>query len=193
MLDSALSFLKQQLNDYLKIKTGTGEDTEDPFVKFILDQNETKIDLEKGKITILLVNLEEEQLFRAGAASSNSIAKRTNSQTNPDLYINLYIMFVCFFARYEDTLKYLSSIIKFFQSHRLFEGKNHPTLNPDIEKLTLELVNSPFSEQKDIWSLLGRPFIPSVIYKVRMVVFKDRDTLEVPPTITETQLISSQL
>ncbi len=192
MLQVVLSFLKDQVNNYLRVKR-RGQ----PFVVDVVFREQhtgSTIKFFENKINVLLVNLEEEQLFRAGAVPSSSITNGINAQVNPDVYMNLYIMFVSYFKDdYTQALSCLSLIIKFFQSHRLFEGKNYPPLNPEIEKLTLELVNLPFSEQKDLWSLLGMPYIPSVIYKVRMVVFKDRDTLEVTTPIEETQLISSQI
>ena len=191
MLQVVFSFLKEQLNNYLKVKR-----RDQPFeveVTFIKERQSPTLDFQENAINILLVNLEEEQLFRAGAAASSSIANGINSQVNPNIYINLYIMFVSYFKDYSQTLNCLSLVIEFFQSHRLFDGKNYPNLAPDLEKLTLELVNLPFSEQRDIWNSLGISYIPSVIYKVRMVVFKDRNTLEVAPKITEAQFISSQI
>ena len=82
----------------------------------------------------------------------------------------------------------LSYIIKFFQSHRLFDRDNSPTLSSEIEKLTIELVNLPFTEQREVWAALGMSYMPSVIYKVRMVVFTDTDTVEIGSDITEKEV-----
>ena len=44
-----------------------------------------------------------------------------------------------------------------------------------------------FEEQRDIWSILGNSYLPSVLYKVRMVVFEDTDSLEVGADVIRTE------
>ncbi|MFK0733585.1 MAG: DUF4255 domain-containing protein [Gloeotrichia echinulata GP01] len=143
-------------------------------------------------ITVLLVNLEEEYTFRSGASHEQISNQGTNPQSYPNIYMNLYVLFAANFTEYRQSLMFLSLIINFFQSHRLFNHHNSPSLSSDIEKLILELVNVPFSEQRDIWSYLGMSYMPSVIYKVRMVVFADTETVEIGANITETQITTSK-
>ena len=53
----------------------------------------------------------------------------------------------------------------------------------------MELVNLPFTEQREVWAGLGLCYIPSVIYKVRMVVFTDTDTVESTPDLTGKRVV----
>lgn len=185
MLDHVLIFLKDKLNDYVRIKTGA----QDFDVFFLQQRNQKEVSFQNDAITILLVNLEEDYTFRSGAVIERMPDKSGNSAQNPNLYLNLYVLFVSNFSDYRQSLQFLSLIIKFFQSHRLFNHQNSPSLKPEIEKLTLELVNLPFSEQRDVWSSLGISYMPSVMYKVRMVVFTDDDTVEVGYDVTEGELL----
>lgn len=189
MIESVLSFLQTQLNDYITLKTDAQS-----FEAVLLKQTGTKdISFEQDKITVLLVNLEEEYTFRSGAALSSTNSQGIAGQANPNIYINLYVLFVANMKNYSDSLKFLSLIIKFFQSHRLFNHHNSPDLSSDIEKLTLELVNLPFSEQRDIWTYLGISYMPSVIYKVRMVTFADTDNINPYSDVTQTQIMTSNI
>ncbi len=189
MLEHILSFLKEQLNSYIQVKTG-GQGFE---VVFLQERNQKEVSFQNDAITILLVNLEEDYTFRSGAARERMSNQEGNSQNNPSIYLNLYILFAANFSNYSQSLQFLSLIIKFFQSHRVFDRHNSPSLNSEIEKLTLELVNLPFTEQRDVWAALGMSYMPSVIYKVRMVVFSDADTVEIVSDVTERLVISSNI
>ena len=59
--------------------------------------------------------------------------------------------------------------------------------------MTLELVNLPFTEQREVWAALGMSYMPSVIYKVRMVVFTDADTVEIGSDVVEREIITSNI
>ncbi len=189
MLEHVLSFLKDQLNSYIRVKTGA-----QPFeVVFLNTENQKEPSFPDNAITTLLLNLEEDYTFRSGAAYERMPPQGYNPPKNPNLYLNLYILYAANFSDYGQSLKFLSLIIKFFQSHRLFNHQNSPALCSDIEKLTLELINLPFTEQRDVWASLGISYIPSVIYKVRMVVFTDTDTVEIIPDVTKKEIITSNI
>ena len=185
MIEYVISFLKDKLNNYIRVKTGS----QGFEVVFIQERNQKEVSFQDNAITTLLVNLEEDYTFRSGAAYERT----PNGANNPNLYLNLYVLFAANFTDYSQSLKFLSLTIKFFQSHRLFDHHNSPNLNDEIEKLTLELVNLPFTEQREVWAGLGMSYIPSVIYKVRMVVFTDTDSLGIDADITEVQVISQNI
>jgi len=190
MLDGVLSFLKDRLNNYLKVKTGV----EGFEVVFAQERNPREITLPKEALTALLVNLEEERIFRSGANYQKERASLPSNQTvNPHLYLNVYILFVANFTSYTLSLKLLSLIISFFHSHRIFDSQNSPSLGFEIEKLAIELVNLPFEDQKDIWSLLGNSYLPSALYKVRMIVLEDLDSLDVEADVTKAEVFSAPM
>ncbi|NEP05361.1 MAG: DUF4255 domain-containing protein [Okeania sp. SIO2G4] len=189
MIEYVISFLKNKLNNYIRVKTGS----QGFEVVFIQERNQKEISFQDNAITTLLVNLEEDYTFRSGAAYERMPHGGVNAPNNPNLYLNLYVLFAANFTDYSQSLKFLSLIIKYFQSHRLFDHNNSPNLNDEIEKLTLELVNLPFTEQREVWAALGMSYIPSVIYKVRMVVFTDTDSLGIDADITDVEVISQNL
>ena len=188
MIDHALLCLKDQLRSYLRIKAG--ETVGEPIlskVVFVEDRDPKEVTLPENALTVLLVNLEEERLFRAGSVQANPLAQGNQSTNSPLLCINLFVLFVPHYKDYIQTLKSLSLVIQFFQSHRVFDQNNSPSLDPGIEKLTLELVNLPLNEQRDLWTGLGLSYMPSVLYKVRMVVFADDEAIDPTPEIKDPQ------
>ncbi|MFN6565521.1 MAG: DUF4255 domain-containing protein [Nostoc sp. ChiSLP01] len=189
MIEHVLSFLKEQLNSYIRVKTGA----QDFEVVFVQERNQKDVSFQNDAITTLLVNVEEDYTFRSGAAYERMPNQGGNPSKSPNIYLNLYVLFAANFNDYRQSLQFLSLIIKFFQSHRLFNQHNSPTLNSEIEKLTLELVNLSFTEQREVWAGLGMSYMPSAIYKIRMVVFTDADTVEVGSDIAENVVITSNI
>lgn len=190
MIDNVISFLQEKLDTHILIKMEglIGFDGARA-VEYLENHTQKEVELKTDTITSLLINVEEEYTFRSGAAYEKMPNGSRVEKKNPNLYLNLYVLFIPYFKDYNQSLKFLSLIIKFFQSHRLFDHHNSPELHPDIQKLTMELVNLPFTEQREVWAGLGLCYIPSVIYKVRMVVFTDTDTVESTPDLTGKRVV----
>ena len=68
--------------------------------------------------------------------STNSTA----SIPQPEVRLNLHVLFLARFKQYEESLRYLSLVIKYFQNHRLIDHHNSPELSDEITQLTIELV-----------------------------------------------------
>jgi hypothetical protein len=138
----------------------------------------------------LLINIEEANTLRPAERYRRTSSEGETLRVQPDIHLSLYVLFVARFKHYEDALSYLSLIIQHFQRHRVFDQQNSPELSEQIDKLILELITLPLSEQNDLWGALRTTYQPSVLYKVNMVVFKDEDAQPVP-SIRERELRAS--
>ncbi len=184
MIGEVLIFLKNQLNAYLELKSGRQptEPTEE-IVVFLNDAGDTTT-FKLGAVSALLINIEEEKILRSADPFTTVDSNGVSRKVQPEIRLNLYVLFVAHFKQYEEGLTYLSLIIKYFLRNRLFNHHNTPALSDEVEQLVMELVTLPFSEQNEVWNALRTAYLPSVLYKVKMVVFRDEDT--VPTTeITE--------
>ena len=192
MLDHALTFFQEQLNNYIRIKTGGQRED---VVQFAEIQPSKEITLQSNAITTLLVNLEEERIFRSGASYISNLPSGASGSVNPNLCLNLHLMFIANFKEYVEGLRVLSLVLKFFRSYRLFDQQKFPSLNDEIEQLSTELVNLSFMEQGELWRSLEIPCSPSALYKVRMIVFRDEDmdTLETGRELGDIQTVTAQL
>lgn len=181
MINEALIFLKNALNEHLHAKSAqaTDEMHEDRVV-FIDGEKLDPISFKMQAVTLLLINIEEENTFRAPDLYRKTNQDGSTVKTQPAIRLNLYILFVAKFKHYEKSLYYISLIIRFFQTNRIMDHQNSPALSKNIEKLSLELITLPFGEQNEIWSALRTTYHPSVLYKVKMLIFTDEDGMPSP-------------
>lgn len=179
MIKEALVFLKDRLNSHLSSGRNADEVQEDPVV-FLDGEKMDPLAFKLGAVSILLINLEEETTLRAADLYQRPGPDGTRQKVQPDIRLNLYVLLVARFKQYEESLHQLSLIIRYFQNHRLFDQHNAPELGENIEQLVVELITLPFSEQNEVWSALRVAYHPSVLYKVKMVIFKDEDGVGLP-------------
>jgi uncharacterized protein DUF4255 len=184
MIDQILLFLKRSLNTYLT-SGKTPVDPQEDQVVFSEWKNTDTINFKLGAVSILLIKLDQENIVRAEDPFTRTLADGTLQKGQPEIRLNLYLLFVSHYQLYEDSLRNLSAVIQYFQSHRLLNHQNSPELNENVEQLVLELVSLSFSEQNEIWGALRLPYHPSVLYKAKMVVFRDQDFAAPSPVVAE--------
>lgn len=172
MLDSALLFFQEEVSNYIKIKT-SGQKEE--AVKFAEVQTSSELVLPGNAIALLMVNLEEERTFRSGAVQGTRLANDPNASGISMLCLNLHLMYLANFKDYIEGMKILSLVVRYFRSYRLFDRQQFPSLSPEIQQLSTELVNLTFMEQGELLRSLELAYRPSVLYKVRMLVYQDAD------------------
>ena len=138
------------------------------------------IEFPLGAVTALLINIEQERSSSAPDPFYRTQADGKSERVNPQSRMNLYVLFVAHFKQYEQGLSYLTLIIQYFQNHRLLNHDNAPELSDRIEKLTMDLVTLPFSEQNEVWNALRTTYHPSVMYRVRMIILEDEESVSGP-------------
>jgi hypothetical protein len=188
MLDIALTFLKNELSTYLTARTGPSP----------AEVKLTKIVDESGKyfepldtIGMNLISFEEERIIKEHLPKY-TIVDGQHIVQEPELRLNLYVLFAMNFQQYDQALKYLSWVVTFFQSHPSFTAVRYPTLDARIDKLLAELQPVNFEQMNQIWAFIGGKQLPCVVYKVRMVILQDTepDAIQPPITIIETNVES---
>ena len=70
---------------------------------------------------------------------------------------------------------------------RYFNHQNLPDLDPSIEQLTFEIVNLGPHELAQVMALAGVKYLPSVLYKVRMIPFASDAMKAEVPAVTSTK------
>jgi hypothetical protein len=151
MINDALIFLKNRLNTQLSLGANPNDSQEDKVV-FLDGQSMEPLTFKLGAVSVLLINIEEEKTLRAPDPYKQVTANGSFQKVNPEIRLNLYVLFVAHFKLYEDSLNYLSQIIRYFQQHRVFNHHNAPDLSESIEKLLPELITLPFSQQNEVWN-----------------------------------------
>jgi hypothetical protein len=123
----------------------------------------TQID---NKLCVFLQHLEEERLIKNGSYQANS-------GMNPPMHFSLYLMFVANFPdpNYLEALRYISLVLEYFQGIRVFDKSNTPMLSANVDKISFEYVNLDFKELSNVWGLIGLKYMPSAIYKLKLLSF----------------------
>lgn len=181
MIDEVLMVLKEKLNSYFKFKIAVSED----IVNFIDGSKMDPLSFPLNNVIPLLVNIEEDKILRQADRFEGQIRNGVKTNVNPTVCVNLLVLFVCSFADYKQSLKSLSLIMKFFQRNPVLDHFNTPDLPPEADKLKIELITLPVSQQNEVWSSLRTAYVPSVIYKISMLVFQDDETIEPVHQINE--------
>lgn len=181
MIHEVFGLLKDQLNAYLQIRSGVSSGAPvDNKVDFIESTEGTVFPA--NKISMLLVNIQEETTLRPPDLYAAISADGTRRKVQPEIRLDLYVLFVAGFTKstYQEGLKNLSLVIQYFQNHRVLDHHNTPGLHESIEQLILELVTLPLSQQNEVWNALRTAYHPSVMYRVKMVVFRDDEATTAP-------------
>ena len=192
MIGDVLCLLRDQLNTHLGASMpDPGPDSAEARVQLIDGEKSDPVEFRLNSITLLLLNIEQETSQRSADPYLRTPGESNLRRLQPEIRLNLYVPFVARFKVYEQGLNQLSLVIRFLLTHRTLDHDNTPGLSAQIDKLVLELVTMPLSEQNEIWSALRASYQPSVLFRVRMVVFRDAEGAAVPQ-IGQTVVRTSQ-
>lgn len=173
MIHDAMNLLKGKLNAYIKLKAGISEEK----VRFLDGSNFDPIQFPLDFITPIIVNIREERTLRQSDYYQPKMVNGLQTERTPDINIQLIVLFVSRFRQYDQGLMFLSMIIRFFQANKLIDRTAAPELSEEIDRLHIEMLTMPISEQNDIWNALRVCYLPSVAFRVGMFTYTDNETL----------------
>ncbi|MBN1301232.1 MAG: DUF4255 domain-containing protein [Melioribacteraceae bacterium] len=172
MIDIALEQLKSTIIRFLTGLTELNITSED-FVEINpLVKHDGTIALTDNTLGITLVNVEEERVVKSQKAFSIESNGQV-SRLNPEIKLNLFVLISANFSDYDKGLQYLSAVIRCFQSNNVFTHENTPEMDSTLEKLIVELFTLNFEQQNHLWGALGAKYVPSVLYRVRLITVQE--------------------
>ncbi len=181
MIFEALSCLADEMNVYFRNKLNLNE--EKVVLSAIMNQDGTIAIQGENKVVITLVNIEKEPVV------SNRLPLGRSQENAPQpVSINLYILFSCYFSgsNYAEALRFIAFVISFLQEKNVFTSANTPKLYSAIEKISFEMESPGAEKLNNIWATLGAKYMPSVLYKMRMLSFDGYNIKEYRPSISAT-------
>ena len=182
MLDVAVSFLADEFNAYLLRRTGSAQ-LGQVVPGGILD-DKGNLAIAGGTVALSLVNIEEERVMREHVPA-RIISNGREMVLQPELKLNLTLLFAAKMTSYELTLKALSNVLTFFQSHPVFCADDYPALDSRIGKIVVELYSVAPETLNQIWASIGAKYQPSVLYRARLVTIQDREPFMPGEPITD--------
>ena len=122
-----------------------------------------------NKIVLSIVNIEEDKVAR----NPLNYIKQNNKilYKNPPIHLNLTLLFSATF-NYDLAIPYLEQILLFFQDKYVFTRENTVAFFkelPELDKLIFELMSLNLEQVNQLWTTLGGHYMPSVVYRLRMI------------------------
>jgi hypothetical protein len=166
MIHKALEFLKGQLKGG-DIHLPQGNEVQ--LTAIVNAKGEFNIG--EGNLCITVVNIEEERFLKVQQQREKRIGDQVQF-ANPEIKLNLLVMLTVNPSRedYAGALQRLSEAITFFQGISFFDKARFPELGPEIEQLSVDLYSLTLEQQNQLWGSIGAKYLPSVVYKVRLVI-----------------------
>ncbi len=181
MIYAAITHIRDELNQYLQRTSGAREMA---VVSNLVEMDGSVASSVNNKLALFLVNLEKDTAALNAPGRPAPPAARTVERAAP-VYLNLYVMLASYFSgeNYPESLKMLSRAIAFFQRQPVFDHQRNPALDPRIERLVLEIQNLSMQDLSNLWTVLSGKYVPSVLYKVRMVALDTEAVTGETPTV----------
>lgn len=167
MLDKAIGFLHNRI-----LTDQFNGEVPEPVVMGSIFNEKGEILIGAGIVGLMISNIEEERIFKTQPQKQRRIDSDIEV-ANPEIKLNLYVLVAANpganAGSYDAALKRLSEVITYFQGTSYFDKTEYPDLDP-VEYLTVELYTLSFEQQNQLWTSFGAKYMPSVVYKVRLVV-----------------------
>ncbi len=136
-------------------------------------------------ITLSIVNIEEDTVAKV---PSVYIPNTTQSSTvekfkNPAQNLVISLLFTAYNKeqttdKYQDGILKLEHVIRCFQEQRVFYIDGTVEVDPTTQdhiKLILDMESLKVSELNQLWSMLGNKYMPSALYKMRMITIQHEE------------------
>lgn len=188
MINLAIQLLAAQLNQHLRRAYDLNEDR--VIVSNLLDMSGVAAPNISNKLVVYLVNIEKESVSPTSARipySAHPTGGDRTLQHSAAQRFNLFVMMTANFTgnNYAEALKFLSSTIGYFQRNPVFDHHSTPEMDERIEKLILDVENLSVQDLSNLWSSLGGKYMPSILYRVRMITFDSDEVSGRQPVVTQ--------
>ena len=171
MIGAALTYLRDKVNTHLQ----DGEtDSGQPLVVFVEGDKIDPLNIQSGRVNILVVNVEEERELRG----ANPYYDERSQRINPDIPLTISALFIARFNDYPTSWNYLTDIIRFFQSHPVLERADNQAQSSNnmpegIESLRCEMISLNLQQQNEVWGALRITQHPALLYKIKLITLRD--------------------
>ncbi|WP_297332595.1 DUF4255 domain-containing protein [Flavobacterium sp.] len=165
-----------------------------------LKEHDTPVETSSA-IVLSIVNIEEDKtlknqsLYQKYQPGSNTV-KRFHKPAQNLIISLLFSSYDKENTKYEDGLKRLEEVIRYFQNENVFYYYNGqlniapPATEEEKEestKIILDMVSLKTDQVNQLWSYLGSRYMPSVVYSMRMIRIQKEDIIN-QPIVKEVEL-----
>ena len=185
MIEQSLLFVKNALDQFLKNRFDLSDDI--VLINNIIEADGSTPQSNQNKVVISLINIEQE----TNQPFYNKVTKLPNGSfvdTTPSDRFNLDLLITSQFDDYKETLKFLNASILFFQGNQSIESSSYSNLPKGINKLSFVLEQLDYTQMHNLWSAMGAKYMPSIVYKMKLIDIQANEISRVTSAVTETSI-----
>lgn len=180
MIDLALRFFAEEINAHLLKRTGSALGQAEPGM--LVDDKGNWV-VPQDALRLTLFQVEEERTLRDQAPDRLTSGARA-LQLPPPLKLNLVCVLAGRFQQYAQAWRHLSLVMGFLHARPLFTPEACPGMPTGLDRLSAELVSWTPEQLNQLWATLGGKLLPSVTYRLRVVLLQDSEPVAAAPPIT---------
>ncbi|MFO1340433.1 MAG: Pvc16 family protein [Burkholderiaceae bacterium] len=122
---------------------------------------------------LTLFQIDEERPLRGAPAPERLVLGGREIAMPPELRLNATLLVSARYADYQLALRRLTQVLGFFHGRPLFTPADSPSLPAGIDRLSMDLLSHGPEQTHQLWACLGARHLPSVVYRLRMVLMVD--------------------
>lgn len=168
MIAKTLSILVDRLNSYIDQRTDYLEGKVVQLSPPVAPDGVMPVEA-NDKVLVFLSNISKDTLPQQAKVRAST---GTILQTPNPLFLNLQVIVAANFRseHYRDGLALLSLAIQCFVQHSVLDKNIEPSLPPSIDRILVDIENTNLGEAANLWGIFGGKYLPSILYKVRMLI-----------------------
>lgn len=183
MISKALQFTCDVLDQYLRNRFGVDESK--VLMNNLIESSGSIPQINQNKIVLSLINVEQETLKKF-YGRSKMLSGGNYADMNPSERFNLDLLISSNFDDYAETLRFLDAVILFFQVHSYLDSGSVSNMPSGLTRLEFDIEKINYVQMQGLWTSMGAKYLPSVIYKVRLVTFQGNQADQIMPVVSQT-------
>ncbi|MBE1160687.1 Pvc16 family protein [Dyella acidiphila] len=186
MIDRVLEHLASHLNAHFRRQFEVAEDV--AVVSNLQELGGVPVVLSTNKLVLFLSGVERDTLAYRATGLPMTYQNGVIHNAAP-VYLNLLVMCAANFSgsHYPEALKFLSGAIAFFQGSPVLDHQNTPGMDQRLERLALNMENLSSQEMHSLWSIHGGRYLPSALFRIRMITLDAGAIRGRDPAIRQTE------
>jgi hypothetical protein len=182
MISKALQFTCDVLDQFLRNRFGLDESN--VLMNNLIEANGSIPQINQNKIVLSLINVEQETLKKF-YGRTKMLAGGNFADVNPSERFNLDLLISSNFDDYTETLRFLDAVILFFQVHSYLDANTSSIIPAGLSRLEFDIEKINYVQMQGLWTAMGAKYLPSVVYKMRLVTFQGNEADQIMPVISQ--------
>ncbi len=186
MIGSTLEFIAKELNHTICQRLKINPSTNKVLLTNIVDPDGSIAVKDNNVLLLKLVNIEPDPIAN-GSEPNVHFPRGSDLVKAAPLYLNLKLVLAAYVKseQVQAGLDMLTMGIGYLQGKQMWNPQNTPGLPADVNRLIFEMESLDLHQLNHLWGVIGTKYLPSVIYKLKMLTIDDEVIRAEVPGITE--------